>query len=323
MNFKDLKNYFNKTLTFYSPANAGYWNSITKCCISKKPTTVNRYYLDFISKVDYPDEFSSDCIPLYSLRGKRAIEHPIVIAQYALGLFESLNDQQYDDEDLKAKFIKIADWFRLNKINIKHGVGWYIQNKYPEYGLNYPWISCMAQGEAISVLTRAALLSNNNDYLTIAIDALPPFEFEVKEGGLINYFNSIPVYEEFPSPIKTMGVLNGFIFSLFGLYDLILATDNIKAKALFSKGVSSLKKLLPYYDFGYWTRYYLYDYPKKYTSSFTYHMLVAEQLKVMFFLTGDNLFLDYNTRWIGYTSSLVKKSRALLNKLVYANKLTP
>ncbi len=323
MKIKDWKNYFNKILVFYLPDKAEYWNSITPCCITEKPQHLDRYYLNFSSKADYPDNFSIEGIPLYSFRGQPYIEHPIPIAQYALGLYERLYKKQNSDEELRNKFLRMAAWFEKNKIDIKGGKSWYIYNEYPEYGLTYPWISAMAQGEAISVLTRAVLLSKNSRFEELAIESLAPFEYEVKEGGLINYFNSIPVYEEFTTPVKTMAVLNGFIFSLFGVYDLVLLNNNEKAKNIFDNGVDSLKKILPYFDVNYWTRYYLYDYPQKYYSSFTYHILVAEQLKAMYYLTGENQFQVYSEKWFSYSKNFIKKTRALLGKLMFANKVTP
>ncbi len=323
MKLIEFKNYFNKIFVFYFPGKAGYWNSITPCCIAEKPKHLGRYYLNFSSKADYPDSFSTEGIPLYSFRGQPYIEHPIPIAQYALGVYELLHERENSDELLQNKFLKIAMWLDEKKIDVKDGISWYIYNEYPEYGLTYPWISAMAQGEAISVLARAVPLSKNNNFEELAVKALVPFEYEVKDGGFINYFKSIPVYEEFTTPVKTMAVLNGFIFALFGIYDLILLNNNKKAQNIFERGVDSLKKILPYFDINYWTRYYLYDYPQKYYSSFTYHILVAEQLRAMFYLTSENQFKVYSEKWFSYSKSFIKKTRALLGKLMFANKITP
>jgi hypothetical protein len=322
MILRDLKNYFNKVTAFYFPERAGYWNSITPCSISSKPAEPDRYYLDFSSKADYPGILSEEGIPQYSHRGSSLIEHPIVIAQYALGIFELLYRKNFNDTELANKFLKTAEWFDRNKADIiKGGKVWFINIHYPEYDLNYPWISCMAQGEAVSVLSRAALISRNEKFEKLAEEALIPFEFEVKDNGLLNYFNGIPVYEEFPTPIRTMAVLNGFIFSLFGMYDLYLLNKNEKALRLFSKGIDSLKKILPYFDIKTWTRYYLFDYPKKYYSSYTYHILVAEQLKALFYLTGDDYFMEYSEKFTAYSKNFIKKNLALLRKITYANKV--
>lgn len=323
MNIKDFKNFLNKILVFYNPDKAGYWNTITRCCIKEKPLKLGRYYLDFGSKADYPGRFTSDGIPLYSFFGEPEIEHPIVIAQYAFGIFELLYQSGFKDLNLKNKFIGLADWFTKNQVQTAAGTTWLVKYKIPEYGMWNPWLSALAQGEAISVLCRAAFLTGDEKYTDLAKSALEPFEFEVKDGGLLNYFDNIPIYEEYPSPIRTVGVLNGFIFSLFGLYDLIMFTNSFKARKLFDQGIDSIKNLLPFYDIGYWSRYYLFDYPKKYTASFTYQSLMAEQLKVLYLITGENIFQNYSNRWLGYTKNFINKNRALLHKILYAKKISP
>ena len=321
MRLKDLQNYFNKIAVFYFPEKAGYWNSITPCSIDKRPQNLERYYLDFSSKVAYPGSFSLQGIPLYSFQGKGLIEHPTVIAQYAFGIYELLFSKNFIDNDLMAKYLNLADWFAANNVEVKGGKGWWINIEYyPEYKLKNPWISAMAQGEAISVLTRAAKLFQNENYERLAIEALGPFQYEVKSGGLVNYFKNIPIYEECPTPDKPMAVLNGFIFSLFGLYDLFLLNGNSKANALFSQGIDSINKILPYFDVEHWSQYYLFDFPKKYYSSFTYHILVTEQLKALYYLSDDNRLLEYHEKWKSYSNSFFNRSRALVKKITSSNK---
>ena len=180
----------------------------------------------------------------------------------------------------------------------------------------------MAQGQAISVLTRASLLDGSKNYEQLALEALGPFNFEVKDGGLINYFNSISVFEECPTPNKPMVVLNGFIFALFGLNDLILLNGSETAKQLFAKGIDSLNKILPFFDIKHWTQYYLFDYPHNYYSSFTYHILVTEQLKALYHLTGDINILKYHEKWHGYSKSYINRTRALIKKVTSSHKLS-
>jgi len=321
MTFKEFKNYYNKILVFYSPEKAGYWNSLTPCSIFEKPDRLERYYLDFSSKIPYPGVFSNEGIPLYSFQGRELIIHPTVVTQYAFGLYEKLYLNNFKDDDLKNKFLRMARWIYHNSADVKGGKGWLINIEYnPEYRLVNPWISAMAQGQAISVLTRASQLLEDEKYVWQAEMALGPFNFEVKDGGLINYFNSIPVYEECPTPHKPMVVLNGFIFALFGLYDLILLNGNETAKQLFTQGIDSLLRILPYFDVKNWTRYYLFDYPNKYYSSYTYHILVTQQLKALYYLTDDLNILKYYEKWDLYSKSYKNRTRALIKKLTSSNK---
>ena len=296
-----------------------YWNSITKCSIREKPINLSNYYLDFSSKIDYPGYFSEKGIPLFNHKGQPHIEQPIVIAQYGLGLSTVIFNKGSQKKDVVEKFLNIAEWFYDNKEPFKNGYCWRIKHLYPHYNLTAPWLSAMAQGEAISVLTRASLLSNEKKYSDLAYDAIIPFEYDVNKGGVKNYFKSLLVFEEFSTPIRTMAVLNGYIFALFGLYDLYLLNKNEKSYRLFNEGANALKQLLPYYDLKGWSRYYLFDYPKKYYSSLTYHILVIEQLKVMYLITGLDEFKFYYERWETASKSIYHKSKALISKIFYAN----
>ncbi|AFH49787.1 D-glucuronyl C5-epimerase domain protein [Ignavibacterium album JCM 16511] len=315
----NLFHYLNKALVFIKPDKASYWHTITRCAIDHKPDSLGRYYLNFESKLAYPEKFDENDIPLWKTNDESYFYHPIVICQYAFGIFEHLYHKNFSDEELKLKFLKQADWLKNNFTEINCGKIWYIHYDIPLYGIKKPWYSALAQGEAVSVLTRAYLLTKDETYLNLAEDAIKPFFAEVKNGGLVNYFNSIPIYEEYPSQSRTVGVLNGFMFSLFGLYDLFITNKSENSKKLFLKGIDSLKELLPYYDTGYWARYFLYDYPKRYVASYTYISLMYEQLKVLYYLTGEKIFSEYSERWKFYTEKKWNKLRALLEKIIYAN----
>lgn len=321
MKFVALKNFINKALVFYFPGQANYWHTITPCKIQIDSKEDISYYLDFSSKHDFRGEMNSEGIPLYHHHTQGNFYHPIVICQYALGLFEILQLSDYKNDDVKSKFIKQADWLVNNSVNYSGGLIWEINYDIEDYGIHLPWYSAMAQGEAISVLVRAYHLDEREEYVETAQKALIPFTINVTKGGLINYFNDQLIYEEYPSPLHTVGVLNGFIFSLFGLYDLKKFFDDKSANQLFRQGIDSLKKLLPYYDLGYWTQYYLFDHPDTYPASFTYHMLVVEQLKALAVISGEKVFDKYSKKWLNYSKNYINRTRALLKKLFYARKL--
>uniref|UniRef100_A0A832DM16 D-glucuronyl C5-epimerase C-terminal domain-containing protein n=1 Tax=Ignavibacterium album TaxID=591197 RepID=A0A832DM16_9BACT len=313
--------FINKALVFINPEKASYWHTITRCTINSKPDRLGRYYLNFESKLYYPEKMDADGIPLWKTDNEPYFHHPIVICQYALGIYEHLYQKNFSDIELKEKFLTQANWLKNNYHETECGKIWYIYYDIPLYGIKKPWYSALAQGEAVSVLTRAYLLTKDESFLNLAEDAIKPFYIDVDKSGLLNYFQSNPVYEEYPSKIRTVAVLNGFIFSLFGLYDLQLISKNSFAKELFQKGINSIKNLLPFYDTGYWARYYLFDFPKEYVASFTYISLMYEQLRVLYFLTDEKIFLDYSKRWENYTKIKSNKMKALLKKIFYANTL--
>lgn len=315
------EHFINKVLVFLNPEKATYWHTITRNTLAEKPKALGRYYLNFESKLNYPEKMDPKGIPLYKIYDDPYFYHPIVICQYALGIFEHLYQSDFSIQKLKEDFFTQVDWLVQNAEDNGIGKVWYVGYNIPEYGLYKPWYSALAQAEAVSVLTRAYLLTNNQMYLDLAENAIKPFKVLVEKGGLLNYFNSIPIYEEYPSPKRAVGAFCGFMFVLFGLHDLILANNNQLAKELFDQGLNSLKKLLPIYDIGYWSRYYIFDYPNKYAASFTYHSLQYEQLKAYYFLTDENIFLEYSKKWESYSKNPIDKTRALLQKVFYARKL--
>jgi heparosan-N-sulfate-glucuronate 5-epimerase len=320
MIFEQVYNYINKIIIFFLPELANYWNSITKCNLKNKPKAIGKYYLDFSSKYFYKDKFDANGIPLFSLKKQKDLYHPIVVCQYALGVYEFLFRSDFKDEILRKIFLNQAEWLTNNYIQIQNYPAWLINLDVDQYNLKSPWISAMAQGEAISVLTRAFNLTGDKKYLTIAEMSLNLFEIPVSKGGIVNYFRGCPVYEEYPVKDKTVAVLNGFIFSLFGLYDLFLTSKNNKAEKLFLQGVNSLKELLKYYDMGYWSQYHLYDFPKFFAASLTYHYLAFEQLNALYVLTGEEVLRKYYYIWSDYSNKNFNKIRALIKKLTPTNK---
>lgn len=318
---KEIKHFANKVAVFLNPDKASYWHTITRNTLVVKPQELGRYYLDFSSKFDFPGKIDDNGIPLFSFRKEEYFYHPIVICQYALGIYEQLYKSNYKNEMLGKMFLNQAEWLLRNKTLLEIGTVWSMNFDIDEYGLYKPWYSVLTQGEAVSVLTRAFLLTKKNEFLQSAEDAIKMFDTPVSEGGLMNYFNGNLVFEEYPSTKRTVAVLNGFIFSLFGLYDLILLNNSPRASELFYKGILSLKKLLPFYDTGYWCRYYLFDYPKEYVASFTYMSIVFEQLSSLYYLTGEQIFLEYSKKWKEYSLNRFRKIRALIKKITYAKKL--
>jgi hypothetical protein len=110
-----------------------------------------------------------------------------------------------------------------------------------------PWVSAMAQGQAMSLLTRVFHHTDNRKYLAAALRALRAFR-PVARGGVVDHPSIIggrPFYEEYPTNPPIL-VLNGFLTTLLGLYDL--APYSHRARVLFNQGYKSLLYALPLYD---------------------------------------------------------------------------
>lgn len=148
-----------------------------------------------------------------------------------------------------------ADWFVRHQ-DLKTG-GWPnpVKRKLSEFAeLKQGWYSAMGQGHAISLLARAYYHSNGNaKYLRAAVNGMKPFRVPSRQGGVLaKFMGKYDWYEEYPTTPASF-VLNGFIYSLLGLYDLnATAPTNLSREAgqLFEQGMTSLKKMLLLFDTG-------------------------------------------------------------------------
>lgn len=175
------------------------------------------------------------------------------------------------------------------------------------------WYSAMGQGHAISVLTRAYHVSGDGKYLEAAKKALGPFKQDSpgagspvssspdSRGGVRAWFlGHLPWYEEYPSNPPSF-VLNGFIFSLFGLYDLKAKSD--EARQLFEAGLESLFRLLPLFDTGSGSVYDLRHVSLGIAPNLArwdYHTVHINQLTHLFTIIDAPILNDTAKRWTGY-----------------------
>lgn len=154
-------------------------------------------------------------------------------------------------------FIDAAEWFVRHQNQSTGGWAIPVKRRLASGFDDLPrgWYSAMSQGHAISLLARAFYHSGGNrKYLKSAVNALKPFRVPSAQGGVLGKFMEIlPWYEEYPTTPGSF-VLNGFIYSLLGLYDLHQVAPKTKggkeAGILFDQGMESLKKMLTIFDTG-------------------------------------------------------------------------
>ena len=116
-----------------------------------------------------------------------------------------------------------------------------------------PWVSGLAQGTAIQALSRAAAKLNEPRYMQAARRALGIFRRSPSTGvGLrIGSGTHYLIY----SYARGLRVLNAFAQALNGLYDYTALSGDPEGRALFARGEAQLRRELPRYDTGAWSRY--------------------------------------------------------------------
>ncbi len=238
--------------------------------------------------------------PTYiDVKDKDYVYFPITIGQVGLAIFHTWLETKENSD--KARFLKYVDWFKENaEITEELGARWLTDVSLPQYKNPGPWQSAFSQSRGISILLRGYQLTNNKEYLEIAEKALIPFTKTVSEGGVTSLTQGGPFYEEYTSNEPTL-VLNGMIFSLFGLYDFCrVFPENKLADKLYKEGIQTLINILPQYNLKYWSRYNLCKaewYPAVDPATITYQHLHIVQLKCLYNITKFDFFLDYSQKF--------------------------
>jgi len=267
------------------------------------------YYIDHSPRSFFEGQFDPEGLPLYSHQGRGVIltVHNIL---YALGSCEQF--RQTKNELNRQNFLKVAGW--LVKTQDENG-GWKSEGVMPKFGLHRPFYSSMIQGMAISTLVRAAQLTGQNNFIECALKALRLFQIEVTSGGVSRTIDGQVFYEEYPSE-KKHHVLNGFIYSIWGLLDLIRYNDNALARQLWEEGLNTLSQWLPQYDMGYWSLYHIGEGLKN-PATIPYHKLHIEQLRAMYEITGQKIFQIYAEKWAVYLNGPFNALKTLPQKMLW------
>lgn len=203
--------------------------------------------------------------------------------------------------------VAAGDWFVRHQNN--QG-GWQITVKRKlskgVLVLKEGWHSAMAQGQAISLLTRLYKATNNYKYLETAKNAINIFSLTSTENGVRStLFDKFVWYEEYPT-VPSIYVLNGFIYSLFGLYDLAQACPDAtcqRAKILFEEGLQSLEALLPLFDSGSGSFYDLRHLSMNIAPNLArwdYHSTHVNQLLYLNTIVHNDVFKTTADRWAAY-----------------------
>lgn len=238
-------------------------------------------------------EFDSNNIPMINFKGKIGKQYnPVTISNYALENFELFLGSK--ETRYYREFLNYANWLCDNQ----HEGRWFYNFENSDRHLKSGWISAMAQGLAISVLVRAWQLSHDDTYLNCANKSFEILKIDNSIDGVSFCKDNLQWFEEYPDSENPTHVLNGHIWTLFGIWDYYRVTQDSSAHEIFKKGINALLVNLHKYDTGYWV---LYDQGTRHLLSGTYMDLQIDQLKVLYYLTGENLFLEYAEKWEKYS----------------------
>ncbi len=245
---------------------------------------VKGYYNDLTGKALYTTKFDETGIP-YNIAAlgeqKKQIYFPITVIQYGLGCYDMY--LKTGEDDYRAKMLNTADWV-IDQMAEDGSL-----DAFGPLSYSCP-VSSMAQGEGASLLARAWVETQNKAYLDNCRKLTDFMLRDAAQGGTAVYTENGLELLEYPA--KTL-VLNGWIFSAFGLLDCYKVTGEERYHSLWKEAVRGIRASLARFDCGHWSYY---DLGGKYTSPF-YHALHIELLKALDQLEPDEVTKQYIQRW--------------------------
>jgi hypothetical protein len=248
------------------------------------PSDCLHYYLWnqslFLDRLD----FDENEVPRKHYRAQGPQYNPLFIAWWGLWNLEQ-HLQTHDKEYLDKFLIQVA-WLKAHAVQREDGaIVWPCYFDWQEglCKLTSPWISAMYQGVVISALVRAYRMNRDLELLHLCERATIVFTLAIEDGGVRTSEGGRTLYEEYPLyPLPR--VLDGFLFSLLGLYDLAVQTGSPDIRRLFDEGVDGVKAVLPFWNYrNKWTWYGSHGYlcPPH------YHKLNTVLLSILSRLTDD------------------------------------
>ncbi|MBZ9572233.1 hypothetical protein KJA15_02810 [Patescibacteria group bacterium] len=321
MRLKDRFSYWQRIFLTYLGKNQSqltFWHGTPQVNEDTPIKEIDQYYMLFLYKANYPGPFDKNKVPLLNYRGLIGKQYnPVAIAQYGLGHY-NFYKKTGNEKHLKI-FLRQADWLVNNLETNRHGLRVWMHHFDWEYKvkLKAPWYSALSQGQGISVLARAYLLTRDEKYLSSARLVFKSFLKETKRGGVKYQDEDGYVWLEEYIVEPPTHILNGFIWALWGVYDYYLLTRESLAKRLYDDCLETLKNNLKRYDIGFWSLYDLSQTKLRTLASPFYQKLHIIQLKTLFKLTKEPVFKKYAVKWENYQKNLFFKILALIYKIIF------
>jgi hypothetical protein len=237
-----------------------------------------------------------DGLLVWSYRGQRHFQ-PVTQSQLALALLDGYH------QDGDARRLDLA-------IRNARDIAEHLSEDYLSYGydmalhgdeantIHAPWHSAMAQGQFLSVVSRLAEETGEQEWRSLADrmfatladvqrgDALPdrPWASFVDDEGHL-------WLEEYSGDIAPMQVLNGHLFATFGVYDYWHLTGRADAEALFLRAAETVLAYFPRLRVpGQASWYGMRVQDRREAQSEKYHRIHISQLRYIADMTGDERF---------------------------------
>lgn len=262
---------------------------------------VSGYFNNMVEKVTKNEEtLKNRSLPKMFDDNGREVVFPVCIFQYGLGAYDLY--LQTKEEIYLEQFWKCAEW--ACEYQTQEGA-WSMAEYVPP---DAPY-GAMCQGEGTSVLLRAYKQSGNKEYLDRATKAIDFMLLPIEQGGTSLYSENETVLMEFTN---RPCVYNGWVFAIFGLYELVLTSRKKIYEDVLNSTLTTLKNKMPLWDCGYWS---LYNEAGAIASPF-YHDLHIAQLEALDLTFPNYGFGELKDKFVGYRNNWLYKKIAFGQKAI-------
>jgi hypothetical protein len=160
-----------------------------------------------------------------------------------------------------------------------------------------PWVSGLAQGTGLQAIARSGEKLGRSEELLPTIqqglrmfEQAPPTGVRVETEDGVHYAQ----YSFWPS----LRIINGFVQSLVGLFDVAQITGDPRAAQLFADGEATARKEVPTFDTGAWSYYSRGAITRE--SDLSYHTLLRDFLTNLCDRTQEAVYCDAETNFTAY-----------------------
>jgi hypothetical protein len=245
----------NGALKGYQSRQESYFYDLYECHFLEKKISLSDSFSTLYGAYDFVDNkkelesfFRFDAAGVAMCRSDvKPYYNSLLTAHYALVCYNDFVKNK--NQDAGKDF-----WIQANHLKKK-----VTENNYRFY---YDWqghhfYSGITQSVVASVFMRAYLLSKENIWKELAYSTLSQMFVSVEKGGNFTHDTEGYVWiEEYPNFGRLSMVLNGFIYSLIGVYEyLILCKKDEALEKHCGDMTEALFKTLHFYKFGRFTRY--------------------------------------------------------------------
>lgn len=281
-----------------------------------KEKRLGPYYMDFSSKLQYKGPRDQQGIPLLNYYGNIGIQYnTCAIAQYGLGMHTQLLRSPL--QEYAKTLYNISEWLVNNQ---EDSGAWHY--KFDWNNIKSPWISGLAQGQAVSLLLRSYDYFKEDKFLDSANKGLMLMLSPENDGGCLSETEFGKWIEEHPNCAEGKQILNGFIWSLWSVLDYYLITKDQKYYDLFLEFFDTVVKCIHVYDIGFWTIYQKASNGKIPMVCSTYYQKLHNlQLDITLSMVYDENLAIYRNRWESYLKNswyrMLSQSIKIYYKLRY------